>query len=130
VRTFEPTGGSTYISYGDDRVYLDGRILLGGKLTIHGAASFDYLNFRGATTGKDQFNVAFDLGLDYEIKPWVNVGGGSPPDLPERAQRLRLQQPVLAPRGLPQGPVHLLRPCAGVPSSGWCAGIPGPVSRS
>ncbi|MGC4122089.1 MAG: outer membrane beta-barrel protein [Myxococcales bacterium] len=77
VRTFEPTGGSTYNSFGDDRVYLDGRILLGGKLTIHGALSYDYLNFRGAgATGKDQHNIAFDLGLDYEIKPWVTVGGG------------------------------------------------------
>jgi hypothetical protein len=76
VRTFEPTGGSTYISFGDDRVYLDGRILLGGKFTVHGAASLDYLNFRGASVGKDQFNVGFDLGLDYEIRPWVNIGGG------------------------------------------------------
>ena len=76
VRTFEPTGGTTYISFGDDRAYLDARVLLGGKFTVHGAVSFDYLSFKGATATMNQFNTSVDLGLDYEIKPWVNIGGG------------------------------------------------------
>lgn len=75
VRTFEPTGGTTYVTFGDDRAYLEGRLLLGGKLTLNGTFSFDYLQFRG-TASKDQFNVGLSLGADYEIKPWVNIGGG------------------------------------------------------
>ncbi|MBI5548280.1 MAG: hypothetical protein HY901_30740, partial [Deltaproteobacteria bacterium] len=74
VRTFEPTGGA-YISFGDDRAYLDARLLLGGKLTVRGGFSFDYLSFRGATTEFSQYNVALDVGADYEIKPWVSIGG-------------------------------------------------------
>jgi hypothetical protein len=82
VRTFEPTGGS-YVSFGDDRVYLEGRVLLGGKITIHGTGGFDWLTFRPtqahsalANASKSQYNVSLDVGVDYEIQFWVTIGAG------------------------------------------------------
>ena len=75
VRTFAPTGG-TYLSFGDDRGYLDGRVLLGGKLTAHGAVAFDYISLRGPEIEMDQYKTSLDLGVDYELKEWLTIGGG------------------------------------------------------
>jgi hypothetical protein len=83
VRTFEPVG-PPYISFGDDRGYVEGRLLLGGKLSLKANVAFDWLQFHGqaatttttATPDKSQANLSLDLGIGYEIKSWVNIGGG------------------------------------------------------
>ncbi len=75
TRSFEPMGGGQFASYGDDRGYLDARVLLAGKLTLRGYAAYDYLSFRGTTPGSAH-NITGDAGVDYEIKQWVTVGVG------------------------------------------------------
>ena len=79
VRTFDPLG-PPYASFGDDRAYLEGKLLLGGKLSLRGNVAFDWLIFNaprtGTTTNASRATVAVDVGADYEIKPWVSVGGG------------------------------------------------------
>lgn len=75
TRTFEPMGGGQFHSYGDDRAYLDARMLLAGKMTLRAQGAYDYLTYRGPTAGTAH-NVTGDLGADYEIQRWVNVGLG------------------------------------------------------
>ncbi len=74
LRTFEPVGGS-FITYGDDRAYLDTRFLLGGRLTLRAVGNFDFLTFRGPQARSDT-RVTFDAGADYEAKQWFSIGAG------------------------------------------------------
>jgi hypothetical protein len=75
VRSAQPVGGGTFVSYSDDRAYLDARLLLGGRLTLRGYLGFDLLTFRGGA-GRSDINVSMDVGADYEFKKWFTVGSG------------------------------------------------------
>jgi hypothetical protein len=78
LRTFEPIAGKGYVSYGDDRGYLDARLLLGGRLTLRGYAALDFLGFRDQQGNevRSDFKLTADLGADWEIKRWLSVGAG------------------------------------------------------
>ncbi|MFN7131706.1 MAG: hypothetical protein ACK4N5_06460 [Myxococcales bacterium] len=75
VRTFEPVGGN-FISYGDDRGYLDARFFLGGRVTLRGYAAYDFLSFRGASNTGSAHNITGDVGGDYQFFPWLTTGVG------------------------------------------------------
>lgn len=74
LRNFEPTG-APFVSYGDDRIYLGGNILLGGKLTLRGNAGLDFVSLRGKKS-RSQTDISVDAGADYELTPWLNLGVG------------------------------------------------------
>jgi hypothetical protein len=78
VRTFEPVSGGSFVTFGDDRAYLNTRLLLGYRVAVHGALTMDFISYRSATgegTRSDN-GVTADLGADWEFRPWAVVGGG------------------------------------------------------
>jgi hypothetical protein len=65
--------------YSDDRGYLEGRALLGGKLTLRATAAFDYLGYyvtplSAGATGRSDSNFAVDAGPEYQFTRWL-IGG-------------------------------------------------------
>jgi hypothetical protein len=74
LRTLEPV--SAYGLYRDDRGYVEGRALFGGKLALHGTAALDLLSFLAAATPRDDTVLTVDLGPDYQIRPWLMAGVG------------------------------------------------------
>jgi hypothetical protein len=74
VRTFEPVSG-TQVSYTDHRIYLDGRMLLAGRLTLRALGSLDFISFNagGQSTGT---SASADLGADFELTRWLNLSAG------------------------------------------------------
>jgi hypothetical protein len=77
VRTFEPVAGA-FVSYADNRGYLDARVLLGGRLTLRGTGSADFLNYAKVPAGEanSATNLSLDAGADFEIVRWLSVSGG------------------------------------------------------
>ena len=77
LRSADPVGGR-FVTFGDDRIYLDGRVLVGGKLTLRSYLSFDNISFRagGGNTARTDKNFTADAGADYEIKQWLTAGVG------------------------------------------------------
>jgi hypothetical protein len=69
ARTLEPVG--TYGLFRDDRGYLEGQALLGGRLTMRGVTSFDYVSFQGPR--RDTL-FKLDLGPQYQFERWL-IGG-------------------------------------------------------
>jgi hypothetical protein len=69
ARSLEPVAALGM--FRDDRAYLEGQMLLGGRLTLRGVTSFDYLSFEG-----DRRDVVLkvDLGPQYQFQRWL-VGG-------------------------------------------------------
>ena len=78
LRSFEPVPSGAYVTYGLDRGYLDGRVLLAGKLTARAYGSVDFLSFHAAegAAGKTGMHFNGELGVDYEMAAWVSVSGG------------------------------------------------------
>lgn len=64
-----------YSVYGDDRGYLDGRALFGGRFTLRGYAAFDYLTYYQAGRNPDT-NFTLDVGPQYQFTPWLVGAGG------------------------------------------------------
>ncbi len=76
VRTFEPVAGN-FVSYADNRGYLDARLLLAGRLTVHGTGSADFLSYGVVAAGSSSStSLGFDVGADFEIVQWLSVSGG------------------------------------------------------
>lgn len=73
LRNVEPV--PTYGSFGDDRGYVDSRMFLIGRLTLHGYAAFDYLSFYRAS-GRADTVFTIDLGPEYELFPWLIGAAG------------------------------------------------------
>jgi hypothetical protein len=74
LHTLQADTGKEFAVYGTHRAYLDGKVLLGGRLTIHGMLSYDYLDYVGANV--TSHILTFSPGLDYEVIRWVTVGAG------------------------------------------------------
>lgn len=79
LRQFQPVS-APYVSYEDDRGYLEGRLTAIGRLTLHLYGAADLLNFNvvqgsGAQARSD---VTFTLaaGLDYEVTRWLIASVG------------------------------------------------------
>ncbi|HEX8435696.1 hypothetical protein, partial [Archangium sp.] len=69
TRALEPV--AIFGLFRDDRGYLEGQALLGGRLTLRGMVAFDYLSFQG--TRRDRlFKV--DIGPQYQFQRWL-IGG-------------------------------------------------------
>ena len=81
LRNFEPVS-SPYVSYEDDRGYLQGRVTFFGRLTLNGYAAVDYLGFRqgdNATPGSQPRNdllFTISAGADFEVTRWFILGAG------------------------------------------------------
>lgn len=91
LRTFEPVS-LPYVSYEDDRAYLEGRLLAVSRLTLHAFTSLDYLGFKSAqATGRNDLQVQAGVGADIEVTRWFNIGVGDA--LSVRTSDLKAQQP-------------------------------------
>ncbi|PTL79224.1 hypothetical protein [Vitiosangium sp. GDMCC 1.1324] len=71
ARTLEPVASLGL--FRDDRGYVEAQALLGGKLTVRGASSFDYLSFQG--TRRDTL-FKLDVGPQYQFERWLLLGAG------------------------------------------------------
>ena len=74
LRDFSAVPG-IYGTYGDDRGYVDARLLLGGRLMLHGFASYDYLTFYSGTNRNDQ-NITIDVGPEFQFTSWLIAAAG------------------------------------------------------
>jgi hypothetical protein len=71
ARTLEPVAALRL--FRDDRGYLEGQALLGGRLTLRGSSSLDFLSFEGEGSRKDTI-FRLDLGPQYQFERWL-IGG-------------------------------------------------------
>src|SRR5262249_18054473 len=71
LRTLEPV--PVFGSYVDNRGYTDARLLMGGKLILHGRAAFDYLVFSGSS--RHDTTVSLDLGPEFQLMRWLIIAG-------------------------------------------------------
>jgi hypothetical protein len=55
----------------DDRGYLEGQTLLGGRLTLRASSAFDALRFQG---GRRDLAFKLDVGPQYQFQKWL-IGG-------------------------------------------------------
>lgn len=62
----------SYGTYGDDRFYVNGKILLFGRLALTGDAQYDLLSFYSGSKRSDQ-NLQLTVGPTYEITDWMQV---------------------------------------------------------
>ncbi|HYO53812.1 hypothetical protein [Archangium sp.] len=71
ARTLEPV--AAFGQFRDDRGYLEGQALLGGRLTLRATTAFDYLSFQG-----DRRDTLFklDVGPQYQFQKWLIGGAG------------------------------------------------------
>lgn len=77
VRTLQPV--AALVSFNDDRGYLSGQALLGGKLTLRGYAAVDYLTFYGSPAaggGRNDLVVSVDIGPQYQFTSWFSGAAG------------------------------------------------------
>jgi hypothetical protein len=73
VRTYEPApvqGGN----YRDDRVYAEGRTILGGRVLLHATFGYDFLNYANSQSF-DQLRV--EGGPDFQVTDWFVPGLGA-----------------------------------------------------
>lgn len=73
LRSLRPM--SLYGTVINDRVYANGRMLMGGKLSLMAEAGFNWLHFQG-DSGRDDTLLNVSLMPEYEVLPWFLVGGG------------------------------------------------------
>lgn len=73
LRTLQPI--AVFNTFQDDRGYLEGRALLGGRLTLRGYGAFDLISYTGAAGGADT-NVRLDLGPEYQFTRWLVGAAG------------------------------------------------------
>jgi hypothetical protein len=71
ARNLEPV--ATLRMFRDDRVYLEGQMLLGGLLTLRGNTSYDYVSFQGSR--RDSV-LQVNLGPQYQFQRWLLGGIG------------------------------------------------------
>ncbi|QRN94982.1 hypothetical protein JRI60_38705 [Archangium violaceum] len=71
ARALEPV--ATFGLFRDDRGYLEGQALLGGRLTVRGTTSLDFLSFGNASPRKDTL-FRLDVGPHYQFERWL-IGG-------------------------------------------------------
>ncbi|MBS2027977.1 MAG: outer membrane beta-barrel protein [Deltaproteobacteria bacterium] len=74
LRNFEPVS-FPYVSYEDDRGYLQGRLGAFGRLTVNAQVMVDYLGFRGGQARNDLVFTA-GAGADFEVTRWFIVSAG------------------------------------------------------
>ncbi|XXF79792.1 hypothetical protein P2318_08535 [Myxococcaceae bacterium GXIMD 01537] len=74
LRTLEPV--SAYGLFRDDRGYVEGRALFGGKLALHGSLAVDSLSFLGSTAARRDTLFSMDLGPEYPLRPWLVGSAG------------------------------------------------------
>jgi len=63
-----------YGVYGDDRLYVEGKMQLNGRLNLHGAFTFDYVSYYGNAKRNDML-ISADVGPEYQILQWLTVSG-------------------------------------------------------
>jgi hypothetical protein len=71
-RMMEPV--AVFGLFRDDRGYLEGQMLLGGRLTLRGTTSLDYLSFQDASNPRRDILFRMNLGPEYLFQRWL-VGG-------------------------------------------------------
>ncbi|MFY0565180.1 hypothetical protein ACN28E_15185 [Archangium lansingense] len=71
ARTLEPV--AAFGQFRDDRGYLEGQALLGGRLTLRATTAMDFLSFQG-----DRRDTLFklDFGPQYQFQKWLIGGAG------------------------------------------------------
>lgn len=71
ARTLEPV--AAFGQFRDDRGYLEGQALLGGRLTLRASTAVDFLSFFG-----DRRDTVFklDVGPQYQFERWLIGGAG------------------------------------------------------
>lgn len=71
ARTLEPV--AAFGQFRDDRGYLEGQALLGGRLTLRASTAVDYLSFLGER--RDTL-FKLDVGPQYQFERWLIGGAG------------------------------------------------------
>lgn len=71
VRTLEPVANLQL--FRDDRGFLEAQMLLGGRLTLRGTTSLDFLAFE---EGRRDTVYQLSLGPQYQFQRWLVVGAG------------------------------------------------------
>jgi hypothetical protein len=71
ARSLEPV--AAFGLFRDDRGYLEAQALLGGRLTLRGSTSFDYLSFQGL---RHDTLYKLDVGPQYQFQKWMVLGAG------------------------------------------------------
>jgi hypothetical protein len=77
LRDVYPVSG--YGSYIDDRPYLSGKILLGGRLQLSLTAAYDFFDFASSPqnpNGRNDSQLSFNAVATYQALRWLLVGGG------------------------------------------------------
>ncbi len=72
--TFQADAGLVFSLYDQHRVYADAKMLLAGRLTLHGQAEWDALEYPLDTGNATTQLVRFNPGFDYELMRWAVVG--------------------------------------------------------
>jgi hypothetical protein len=77
LRNFEPVS-APYVSYEDDRAYLQGRMTLISRLTLNAQLSFDHLGFVATTADAGRTDAVFSVsaGADFEVTRWLIISAG------------------------------------------------------
>lgn len=73
ARTMQPM--SLYGTMINDRVYANGRMLMGGKLSLTAEAAYNWLSFQGGS-GRADSMITASLMPEFQVLPWFIVGGG------------------------------------------------------
>lgn len=71
ARIAEPV--SQYGAYLDNRPFLEGKVLLGDRLLMHGKISFDRVTFF-AGSGRIDHAASLEIGPDYPLRRWLVLG--------------------------------------------------------
>lgn len=72
LHDFRADPGTDYAVYSVDRAYLEGRLLIGGRLTLRATASWDALKY--VINGVTSNVISLVPAVDYELLRWVYVG--------------------------------------------------------
>ncbi|MCI0569124.1 MAG: hypothetical protein L0Y66_00075 [Myxococcaceae bacterium] len=73
LRTLDPAGSLGH--YASDRLYADGRVLLGGRLSLSAAGGLDFVGYRGDAARRDRVGH-LELTPEYQLNPWLRLGAG------------------------------------------------------
>lgn len=73
VRTLQPVAVLGF--FGDDRGYVEGRALFGGRLTLRGYAGVDFLTFY-TPNNRNDLAVNVNVGPEYQFTPWFSGAAG------------------------------------------------------